>query len=182
MHAIVNMHIGSNQTNVVIAAFVTCQARLKLYSELRKIGRDLKYCDTDSVFYIKGRYKPIIGDYLGMFTNEIDPAEGNEIIEFASAGPKNYTYKLDSGITHTKVKGFDLNFTTSLKIDFEKIKDIVKNPSENKTIVLEQSNIKRNKNDWTVHSNHIEKIYRLVYDKRIILPNLTTIPFGYINK
>jgi hypothetical protein len=36
-----NMHIGSNQTNVVIAAFVTAQARLKLNSELRKIGHVL---------------------------------------------------------------------------------------------------------------------------------------------
>ena len=96
-----DMHIGSNQTNVVIAAFVTSQARLKLYSELRKIGKDLVYCDTDSVFYIKGNYTPLLGDYLGMFTNEID---GNEIVEFVSGGPKNYTYKLDSGITHTKVK------------------------------------------------------------------------------
>ena len=175
-----DMHIGSNQTNVVIAAFVTCQARLKLYDELRKIGKDLVYCDTDSVFYIKGRYSPVLGDYLGMFTNEIDPNEGTEIVEFASAGPKNYSYKLDSGITYTKVKGFDLNFSASKKIDFEKIKEIVKNPSETKTIALEQSNIKRNKNDWTVHTNNIEKIYRLVYDKRIILPDLSTIPFGYI--
>jgi hypothetical protein len=51
-----DMHIGSNQTNVVIAAFVTAQARLKLYSELRNIGKDLVYCDTDSVFYIKDKY------------------------------------------------------------------------------------------------------------------------------
>ena len=172
------MHIGSNQTNVVIAAFVTAQARLKLYSELRKIGKDLVYCDTDSVVYIKGNYKPVIGDYLGMFTNEIDPKEGNEIIEFVSAGPKNYSFKLDTGITHTKVKGFDLNFSASLKIDFERIKEIVKNPEEKKTIALNQSNIKRNKNNWTVHTNNIEKIYRLVYDK-IILPDLTTVPFGY---
>ena len=103
-----DMHIGSNQTNVVIAAFVTAQARLKLYSELRKIGKDLVYCDTDSVFYIKGKYEPLLGDFLGMFTNEIDPAEGTEIVEFVSAGPKNYSYKLDTGKTHTKIKGFDL--------------------------------------------------------------------------
>ena len=147
---------------------------------MRIIGKDLVYCDTDSVFYIKRNYIPILGDYLGMFTNEIDPSEGHEIVEFASAGPKNYTYKLDSGITHTKVKGFDLNFSTSKRIDFEKIRDIVKNPNEKKTIALQQSNIKRNKNEWTVHTNNIEKIYRLVYDKRIILPDLTTIPFGYI--
>ena len=90
------MHIGSSKNNVVIAAFVTAQARIKLYSELRKIDRDIIYCDTDSVFYIKGSYNPVIGDYLGMFTNEIDPSEGSEIVEFVSAGPKNYSYKLDT--------------------------------------------------------------------------------------
>jgi len=174
-----DMHIGSNQTNVVIAAFVTAQGRLKLYSELRKIGQDLVYCDTDSVFYIKGKYEPLLGDYLGMFTNEIDPAEGTEIIEFVSAGPKNYSYKLDTGITHTKIKGFDLNFSASQSIDFEKIKEIVLSPHEKLQISLKQSNIKRNKNDWTVHSKNIEKTYRLVYDKRIILDDLTTTPFGY---
>ena len=47
-----DMNIGSNQTNVIIAAFVTAQARLKFDSELRKIGQDLVHCDTDSVFYI----------------------------------------------------------------------------------------------------------------------------------
>jgi hypothetical protein len=82
-----DMHVGSNRTNVVIAAFVTAQARLKLYSELRKIGTDLVYCDTDSVFYKKGSYEPLLGDYLGMFTNEIETSEGSEIIEFVSAGP-----------------------------------------------------------------------------------------------
>jgi len=125
-----DMHVGSNQTNVVIAAFVTAQARLKLCSELRKIGTDLVYCDTDSVFYKKGKYEPLLGDYLGMLTNEIEPSEGSEIIEFVSAGPKNYSYKLDTGITHTKVKGFDLNYLTSKSIDFEKIKQIVQNPNE----------------------------------------------------
>ena len=171
------MHLGSNQTNVVIASFVTAQARLKLYSELRKIGKDLVYCDTDSVFYIKGKYEPIIGDYLGMFTNEIDPEEGTEIVEFVSAGPKNYSYKLDTGITHLKVKGFDLNYSASKKIDFDKIKAIIRNPSE--TVSISQCNIGE-KSNWTVHTNNLEKIYRHVYDKRIILPNLFTIPFGYI--
>jgi len=174
-----DMHVGSNQTNVVIAAFVTAQARLKLYSELRKIGTDLVYCDTDSVFYKKGKYEPLLGDYLGMFTNEIEPSEGSEIIEFVSAGPKNYSYKLDTGITQTKVKGFDLNYLTSKSIDFEKIKQIVQNPNEKLQIALKQSNIKRNKTDWTLHNNNVEKIYRMVYDKRVILPNLYTIPFGY---
>ena len=43
------------------------------------------------------------------FTNEIKPKDGKNIIEFVSAGPKNYAYKLDSGKTNALVKGFALN-------------------------------------------------------------------------
>ena len=68
---------------------------------------------------------------------------------------------------------------TSKSIDFEKIKQIVQNPNEKLQIALKQSNVQRNTTDWTLHNNNVDKIYRMVYDKRDILPNLYTIPFGY---
>ena len=176
----VEMHWVSNQTNVVLAAFVTAQARLKLYSELIKFGRNVVYFDTDSIIYIKGGYEPTCGDYLGMFTNEIDPNEGTEIIEFASAGPKNYSYKLDTGITHTKVKGFSLNYASSKFIDFEKIKSIVSSKDDT-TESIEQNTITRNKKNWTVQTKTFNKMYRQVYDKRVIKDDLTTVPFGYLD-
>ena len=37
------LHIDSDQTNIVTAAFVTAQARLKLYRELRKFGKNVVY-------------------------------------------------------------------------------------------------------------------------------------------
>ena len=172
------LHWGSNQTNVVLAAFVTAQARLKLYDELRKFNRDVVYFDTDSIFYKKGNYEPVCGDYLGMFTNEIDPKEGQEIVEFASAGPKNYTYKLDTGITHTKIKGFSLNIAASSTIDFQKIKEIVTSKEEIE-IPIEQNTITRDKSNWTVQTKTFNKIYRQVYDKRIILNDLSTVPYGF---
>lgn len=39
----------SDKTNVVIAAFTSCMARLKLFSVLKKLGRRTLYTDTDSV-------------------------------------------------------------------------------------------------------------------------------------
>ena len=136
------MHWGSNQTNVVIAAFVTSQARLKLYSEMEKLDQRVLYYDTDSIIYKleKDGYNPKIGDYLGDFTNEINPSEGNHIVEFASAGPKNYTYKLDTGISYCKVKGFFLNATTSKLIDFEKIRLFVLNRNEGMTQSITENN------------------------------------------
>ena len=92
-----------------------------------------------------------------MFTNEINPDEGDEIIEFASAGPKNYSYKLNTGITHTKVKGFSLNYESSKIIDFEKIKSVI---CSKEVESVEQNTITRNKKNWTVQTKTFEKMYR----------------------
>ena len=174
------MHWGSNQTNVVIACFVTSQARLKLYGEMKQLNKRVLYVDTDSIIFKKdlNDYSPILGDFLGEFTNEIDPKEGNHITEFVSAGPKNYSYKLDTGITHSKIKGFSLNFAASQKIDFAKIKNIVCH-LRNEQILINQSTIVRNKNDWTVKTKNANKIYRMVCDKRIIQDDLSSIPYGF---
>ncbi len=69
-------------TNVIIAAFVTVQARLKLYNEFDKLGERVLYFDTDSVFFVKIEedYVPELGNYLGQFTNEIQHSEGAHII------------------------------------------------------------------------------------------------------
>ena len=42
---------SSVKTNVVIAAYTTAQARLKLYSYLEKLGSRTLYCDTDSIVF-----------------------------------------------------------------------------------------------------------------------------------
>ena len=86
--------ISTFKTNVVIATFVTAQARLKLYNEIEKLGKRVLYFDTDSIIYVStdnlNEYDPTIGEYLGDLTNEIDESDGNFIVEFVSAGPKNY--------------------------------------------------------------------------------------------
>ena len=75
------MHTDSHDCSLPIAAFVTCQARLKLYGELIKIGQRVLYFDTDSIIFVvrDGEYRPALGEHLGDFTNEIDPEEGTHI-------------------------------------------------------------------------------------------------------
>ncbi|CAF1156945.1 unnamed protein product, partial [Brachionus calyciflorus] len=87
-----DMHAGSTQTSVVLAAFVTCRAKLKLYEKLKKIDKRVLYFDTDTIIYVRspGQYRPILGDYLGNFTDEIKKKGASHIVEFISAGPKNY--------------------------------------------------------------------------------------------
>ena len=77
-----------NKTNIYLATFTTCWARLKLYSVLEKVKRNVLYYDTDSVIYVSspGKYDPPIGDYLGELTNELK--KGEHIVEFVSGGPK----------------------------------------------------------------------------------------------
>ncbi|XP_071086525.1 uncharacterized protein [Haliotis cracherodii] len=76
-----------SQFNVAIAAWITAQARLKLYETLAVV-----YFDTDSVIYIHRPHdaNPELGLTLGEFTDELD---GNTIKTFVSGGPKNYGYE-----------------------------------------------------------------------------------------
>jgi len=178
-----NLYKENNKTNVALASFITAQGRLKLYDEIDKLGQRVLYFDTDSIIYYrnidKEEYEPKLGEYLGDLTDEIDPKDGNYIVEFVSAGPKNYAYKTDKGVTKCTIKGFTLNYITSLTLDFEKIKDIVQN-NQTEKVLVEQYQFKRTKT-YQVTSKPIDKKYGFVYDKRILNQNLTTIPYGYIS-
>lgn len=60
-------------TNVFLAAFTTCHARLKLYDEIDRLGKAVLYMDTDSIIYESdGQNDLRLGDYLGDFTDELD--------------------------------------------------------------------------------------------------------------
>ena len=48
-----------------------------------------------------------------------------------------------------------------------------------KMIKVEQVKFKRHKSKWEVFCDILDKEYGLVYDKRVLLENLTTIPYGY---
>ena len=66
--------LSSSMTNVVLAAFTTAQARLKLLEYLHVLGPRVLYYDTDSVFYVsKGEdeYELPIGTSLGSLTDEL---------------------------------------------------------------------------------------------------------------
>jgi len=142
-------------TNVVIAAFTTAQARLRLYEHIEKLGERVLYFDTgnkliifnlfifinyrlssDSVIYIahtdREEYQVPIGSYLGDMTDELnDYGAGSYITEFASGGPKNYGFIVKAGTDGkkhelVKVKGFPLDYATSRQIRFNTLRKIVK--------------------------------------------------------
>ena len=106
------------KTNVVIAAFTTAYARLKLYNVLDLLQECVLYYDTDSVIFIlrPGESEPSTGNYLGDLTNELK--QGDYITTFISGGPKNYCYKTASNKIETKVRGITLNCTALKNMNF----------------------------------------------------------------
>jgi hypothetical protein len=84
--------------NVEVAAYVTTQARLKLYVYWSKLGQSVLYCDTDSVIYVQKVGEPpkvVTGDYLRDLTNELEEfGSGSFIQEFVSGDPKNYAFSV----------------------------------------------------------------------------------------
>jgi hypothetical protein len=120
--------------------------------------------------------EPLTGDYLGDLTNELPPHRS--IVEFVSGGPKNYAYRLDDGTEVCKVWGFTLNFKNSQMINFQAIKDMVVNGKEGKTVV-NPCKISRDARKRKIYNREEQKNYRMVYTKRVILPDLNTVPYGY---
>ena len=175
-----NLYESNSNVNIAIAAFVTVHARLKLYGELSKLKERILYMDTDSIIFISipNKYEPRLGVHLGQLTNEVDPKDGNYIAKFVSAGPKNYSMTLDTGKSKALVKGFALNNTTAKIINFESIARIVTKNQQEK-IQIEQLLFKRKKNEWTNSTSIITKSYGFVYDKRILLENFETFPYGF---
>ncbi len=179
---------GSAYTNVVLAAFTTTLARLKLYDLLKILGKKALYMDTDSVIFISPKDSDPLhgyfGDNLGKVTDEItaEHGEGTHIVEFVSGGPKNYGYKVSNGVTTFKVKGISQNFQNSSKVNFkvmlELIQDFVGNGANTK-IVLAEKTIKRNFVNASLSTVNSSKTYRIVYDKAVVGPNYVTYPFGY---
>ena len=92
--------------------------------------------------------------------------------------PKNYAYKLDTGVTHCTVKGFTLNHIASLNINYDSIKKIVCDNREQKLQVRQLKFIRDNKN-WEINTEYVDKMYGFVYDKRVLNEDLSTLPYGF---
>lgn len=154
----------SGRTNVVVAAYTTAQARLKLYEYLKNLEERALYCDTDSVIFISksGEWEPKRGDYLGEMTDELLDKNGeNSIRTFIGAGPKNYAFKLarpDKKGYSTKcvVKGISLNYKNALDINFDTVKDMVIG-YKTKSVTIQNNKILRDKNTNTILTTNEKK-------------------------
>ena len=161
-------------------AFTTCWARLRLYEAL------VLYFDSDSVVFAHrpGQVSPALGQYLSEFKDEL--GEGNSIVEFCSAGPKNYGYKTRGSKTVCKVRGFSLNCQGAAQLNYDVLRqnvlDELHTPlAEPRTTRVTQSHtIQRQAKDYTLHTRPIHKDYRMVCSKRVVDPQTAkSYPYGY---
>jgi hypothetical protein len=177
-------------TNIFVAAFTTCYARMKLYSTLQELGKAVLYYDTDSVIYVSdGTNDPPLGDFLGEFTDELD---GDHIVNFISGGPKNYAYRTSHGKESLKVRGFTLDHAASQKITFDSMHQLISNfrsakggakrrkvlEAEHITIINPQKIIREKKGKRLITVEE-RKRYQVVYDKRVLQQDFTTLPYGF---
>ena len=182
----------SMNTNVIIAAFCTSWARLKLWEVMHTLGDRVLYHDTDSVIFSAkdNEYIPPLGKYLGQLTNELtckelncikEKCEGHFIEEFVSCGPKNYGYKVNTGEVCCKVRGFSLNYKNSLILNFDSMKESLfhwMNNDDSKLTTI-KTEICRDSILVQVYNKEVEKRYGVVYDKRRVFQDFTTKPYGY---
>jgi hypothetical protein len=176
-----------NSHLLFIAAFTTANARLRLYEMLDKLGKSVAYYDTDSIVYIDdGKNTVKTGCLLGDWTDEL--GKGVWIIDWISTGPKSYSYKTNTGKVVCKIKGFTLNYETSKKINSDSMNNILEKSSraapESKTnkdckISTQYNRITRDTKTKELLNKIETKEFGFVYDKRVILKNFDTIPFGY---
>ena len=182
----------SFKTNVTIAAFCTSWARLKLWSVMNRLGERVLYHDTDSIIFSvkEGEYSPPLGPYLGQLTDELsckelgckkESCEGHWVEEFVSCGPKNYSFKVNTGEVVCKVKGFSLNYNASLVLNFESMKEalLAWKMNKPKELITVKTELQRSKIKREVTNRVVAKHYGVVYDKRVVRPDFTTVPFGY---
>ena len=178
--------VPSNKTNVLIAAFTTAWARLRLYEALDVLQKQVLYYDTDSVIYRwkEGQSYIPVGVYLGQFTDEL---EGDIITEFISGGAKNYGYITRSGKTECKVRGFTLNVRGKEVLNFNKMKanilEQINDPQEERRVirVVNPNHFKRDTTYKKIKLVEQVKKYKLVFDKRVLDPDtkiilLATVP------
>ena len=181
--------------NCILGSFVASYGRMNLYKILDLIGSDnLLYCDTDSVIFkeynneITNKLKKHIGigNFLGQLGNELSPDE-NYINLFIGLAPKSYAYTTfkpnDKGLSEfVKNKGFTLNLNNPNEpCNFKSFVKLFKNPGKK----LKKTNLNHFvKNPYTgsVYMKKLEKNMYFDYNKRFIINDVDTLPYGYSNK
>ena len=175
-----------SNTHYYLGGSCTAQARLKLTSMLRQVGKESAlYCDTDSVIYVERDEDEKIetGEALGQWSSELDEGVWGE--EFLALAPKCYLLmyndkgrekEKESGIL--KTKGVTLTAENLKNIHADSMRKIICTEVFGDTtgddvssyvVQAKTFNIRMNHaGDRSMTNMHGEKVVRCVYSKRKI--------------
>ena len=176
--------------NIYIAIFTTCHARLALLDMLEVPNIQVVYCDTDSCVYWEYIDRPLTmpeGPYLGQVKDELTCdsvgcrgcTNKHYITKIVCAGPKNYAYEVDTGYTVCKIRGFTLTSDNADVLNFDSLSAMVKSGAGTDPIATYHFQIRRNKKTFQITSKQEKRIYTMSYNKRAIVQDYNTLPFGY---
>jgi hypothetical protein len=120
-------------------------------------------------------------------TNELSShGEAAHIDEFVGAGPKNYAYRVSDGEKIVeeclKVRGITLNFANKQTVNFDCIKELVQEFIDSEKVprikMIYEKRIARD-NSRNILTKMVKKMYRIIYNKRSLFDDYTTLPYGY---
>jgi hypothetical protein len=114
-----------------------------------------------------------VGNCLGQLTDEL--GQGDAIVDFCSTGPKAYAYNTRNNKKVVKAKGIP---TGSAGVHYELYKKLVTSEEKIKFSVEIPLIFKANKAASEINRRTMMKTVQLTYDKRIVLDNYRTRPFG----
>ena len=108
----------------------------------------------------------------------------DHIVEFVSAGPKTYAYRTMRGKSQVKCKGITLNALNSKVVTFDSLVQLVRafveNPNRPAEVVnTKTQTITRDKKTLTLKNATVTKRLSVVYTKRRVLSDFSTLPYGY---
>jgi len=153
---------------------------------LKKIDRNVCYCDTDSIVYIENEEtKKIVGRYIGEGLGEwTDELGGNHLKFWCCAQFKDYGYNLDNGKQAGKVKGFKVKAEIEEKMTNEHRVQLIKGAVNNVDINYNRFNI----TNCDIFTKHMVKQWAFKFDKisetdiryqQISENEIDTLPYGY---
>lgn len=172
--------------NVILAAYTSALARIHLYGYLDMLKERCLYHDTDSIIFtcLPNEECPKLGDYLGDLTDElIDYGENSYICEAVFTSEKSYAFRVKrhgkEDKIECKVKGLNLNYENSGKVNFAEMKNLVLE-NRNGEVKLNNRVILRTGSS-TVYSTQQEYTFKVNATKRtkVGIDMINTLPYGY---
>jgi len=170
-------------TDLLLAAFVTSRARMRLYERLDVLGERVMYHDTDSVI---ARLEPDFPDLergteLGEWSDELTRAGDpqNTITDFVALGPKTYAYRTarpdpKGKMEVVKSKGFSTGFT------FDEYRDLAEQFLKGESMTpLEQKSEQFRRKGREMESRTTTKKLVASMQKVAVVTATRTLPWGH---